>query len=688
MNFSIALIAATLFNATSAQEAPGEQAVLQEVQDPTPVLRQVDPDPTPLVCPFRGAIDYEPGAIECGRITVPENRERPDSRLIHLHYVRIVAWGDDEAEHRSDPVIYLTGGPGVGVDSYVGRLKDHPVAEYRDLYILEQRGIGASTDFCEQYGATAPAVSHAASVEEMQIAGAERMRLCFQEATAQGVDLSGYNTVENARDVKALREAIGLDDWNVWGISYGSHLGQMLLRVDPQGVRAIILDAIVPNDLAGLFDYDRIFQQLITNIVETCTDGAQCENIEARMWAAMTALRDDPIILQIDDSETHPLGQQWIPPAIAAFLPFSMAYEQDEHPAMAAVINAIADFAETRDPTVIAGLEALLASPGGAGGSGFSVSQGMSDAIRCNDGYVLGVLADYDETEPGRWSEFLGAREGAAYAVQVCEDEGLALRDRADYALVETDTPTLIVNGAWDPVTPPWLAEYIHEGMPGSRLIITPYAGHGPTRSMPDCAGPVMTAFFDDPDVGTLDAACLEDGLEPPVYVTLMKTRAPFIAAGLLADAPASFAGPGLWITGSILPLLIGAVMIPLGFFGRIIDRTPVSVIGADTGGARFSGWLAAVSGLVGLGLIGAGAYAASEISQTAILAGFANPAGYGAWLILASGLFGAVSLVFLARAFFGEERIRIGTLLGFAILGFAALSLTAFAFVWDLTPF
>ncbi len=687
MALAIGLFAAAFLNAAVAQEAPGEQTLLQEVQEPAPVLRQVDPQATSLICPFRGAIDYEPGDIECGRITVPENRERSDGRLIQLHYVRIAAWGEDDTEHRSDPVLYLTGGPGVGVESYVGRLRDHDVAEHRDLYILEQRGIGSSTDFCEQYAALAPEISHAVSMEEMAIAGAERMRLCFREAAAQGIDLSGYNTVENARDVQALREALGLESWNVWGISYGSHLGQMLLDVDPEGTRAIVLDAIVPNDLAGLFDYDRIFQQLITNIAETCTSGPQCDDLEARLWRAMESLRDDPVILEIDESEVYPRGQQWIPPAIAAFLPFSMAYEQDEHPAMVAVINAVAEFAETRDADVIAGLEAILASSEGTDDDGVSISQGMSDAIRCNDGYVHAVLADYDETEPGRWSGFLGTRAGAAYAAQVCEDEGLAPRDRAEYALVQTDVPTLIVNGAWDPVTPPWLAEYIHQNMPGSRLIITPFAGHGPTRSMPDCAGPVMTAFFDDPDVEALDATCLEEGLDPPVYVGLMETRAPFIAAGLVADAPASFVGPGLWLAGSVLPLLIGAVMIPLGFFGRIIDRTPVSVIGADTGGARFTGWLAAIAGLGGLSLIGYGAYAASEISQAAILVGFAKPAGYGAWMVLVSGLLGAASLGFLVRAFLGEERIRIGTLLGFFLLSIGALSLTAFAFVWDLTP-
>jgi len=692
------LMAAAAAVAAAAQAATGdidqaaapviENTVEVQADDPAGVtLRTVDPDPTPLVCPFRGSIDYDPGAVECGLITVPENREKPDSRLIQLHYVRIAAWGEDEADHRDDPVIYLTGGPGVGVGIYAARLKEHSVAEHRDLYILEQRGIGTSTDFCEQYASVAPAQTAATTMLEMEIAEAERMRRCFREAAAQGIDLSGYNTVENARDVKALREALGFDDWNVWGISYGSHLGQMLLREDPDGVRAIVLDAIVPNDLNGLFNYGRIFSKVVANFAGMCEGVAYCADLEARLWSAMESLRDDPLILEIEESEAFPSGKQWVPPAIVAFLPFSMAYEQSAYPAVPAVINALADFAETRDPRIIEGVEAVLAEPGGGGG-GVTVSQGMSNAIRCNDGYRAEALAAYTKTPPGRWDGVLGTREGLAYAARVCEEEGLAPRDRADYALVQSAVPTLIVNGAWDPVTPPWLAEYIHEAMPGSRLIITPYAGHGPTRSMPDCAGPVMTAFFDDPDLDALDATCLEEGEKAPEVAKLTPTVAPFLAAGLAADAPQSYAGPALWLGLPLFILMIGTVMIPMGFFGRLMSPAPSSTIKAGAPGARLVAWLAGLAALAGFGMIGAGAYVSSEYSETALLAGLAAPAPTGMWLVLVSGLLGLASLVLLIRAKTNGAGIRFGTLVGLPMMALAAAALAAFALTWDLGPF
>ena len=69
---------------------------------------------------------------------------------------------------------------------------------------------------------------------------------CARNAQAAGVDYAAYSTIENARDVKALRIALGFDKWNVWGISYGTLLGQAYIKEDPEGILAVALDAIVP----------------------------------------------------------------------------------------------------------------------------------------------------------------------------------------------------------------------------------------------------------------------------------------------------------------------------------------------------------------------------------------------------------------------------------------------------------
>ncbi|WP_199200430.1 alpha/beta hydrolase [Alkalicaulis satelles] len=661
-----------------------------EGERPAPTLNDgADIGPTPMVCPFKGAIDYEPGDISCGVITVPENRERDGSRLIQLHYVRIAATGQDEDEeaYREDPVIYLTGGPGVGVDGYVARLKDHDIAKTRDLYILEQRGIGASTSFCPHFNRLDPALNNARDLDKMMIANAERTALCFREAAAQGIDLSGYNTVENARDVRALRQALGYEQWNVWGISYGSHLGQMLLREDPDGVRALVLDAIVPNDVEGLFDFARLFDTLVANFDQDCSGARACRDLEARMFAAMESLRDDPIYLPAADSELVPGGEVWLPPALLAYLPFSMAYEEATYPFIPAVISNLADALQRRDQRVLDGLAVALSSDMGPGG-GFSMSPGMSAAVQCNDGYVHGEADTAEANADSRWAGLVISPAGARRAAQVCEEAGLFPRPRDQYALVQSEVPTLIVNGAWDPITPPWLAVYIHEAMPGSRYVETPYAGHGPTRSMPECGGQVMRDFFDTRDLDGLDASCLEEGPGAPEYEDLVWTTALFKMLALTPDAPASFTLPLIWAGLPSLILLLGFLMIPAALLARVIDKRPAADIAALTGGARLTAWLAALSALTGAALIGAGVSRLVEDADTALIAGLAQPAGAGLWLLVLTGLLGLASLALLIRTKLSGERVRIGSLTGLGLMGLSAVALTAFAIAFDLTAF
>mgnify|MGYP001824138181 FL=1 len=157
----------------------------------------------PVVCPFKGEIEYRPGDFDCFLLEVPENRENPDSRFIELHVVRLNSRWDKEdfednteetgldAGRRDDPVIYLTGGPGVKASYYVSKLRDHGILDHRDMYILEQRGIGFSDDFCPLYSNRLPSLNESQTFAESQEAGQKRFRLCAENARAAGIDLHG-----------------------------------------------------------------------------------------------------------------------------------------------------------------------------------------------------------------------------------------------------------------------------------------------------------------------------------------------------------------------------------------------------------------------------------------------------------------------------------------------------------------
>src|SRR5262249_31385626 len=80
----------------------------------------------------------------------------------------------------------------------------------------------------------------------------EASRQCYERLAGQGIDLSAYNTTESAADVADLRTALGIAEWNVYGVSYGTDLALTYLREHPQGIRTVTIDSVVPPHLASL----------------------------------------------------------------------------------------------------------------------------------------------------------------------------------------------------------------------------------------------------------------------------------------------------------------------------------------------------------------------------------------------------------------------------------------------------
>jgi pimeloyl-ACP methyl ester carboxylesterase len=653
-----------------------------------------------VVCPFKGKIDYEPGEIQCYLLEVPENREKPDSRFIELHVVKLNStWDDEEAEKddnkadengyelapgkRDDPIIYLTGGPGALVTYYVKRFKDHGIRTHRDMYILEQRGIGYSDDFCLFYSTRKPEIGNVATFEEHLAAGLTAAVDCAVNAAASGVDLSGYNTIENARDVKALRIALGYEQWNVWGISYGSILGQAYIKTDPEGILAVVLDAIVPLDVRNntwawrsVQWYDRDLQMLD----EICQSQPGCAtrypDLGQRIREATLSVQDDPIAVDVKDSENYPTGKAYFFTDVVAFLPFAFLYEQKEYPGLPGLIYAWAEAVENRDEDVFK----ALASLGGSFGDG---SQGMANATLCRDGdtevQAEALQADIEEF-PVLGSAITSA-ESLQRRVEMCLEHDMLPRDEAEYAPVETDLPALLIEGAMDPITPPPLAKAILPGFANGTYVEFPYAGHGPSRSV-ECAGDMLNAFFDNPTAEP-DLRCVDEMEEPKIHAPLFTTSfAPRVIVKAMENKK-SLIGPGIWAASSILIPLIGFLVLTVAPIGRRIDKRPA----APAGWARVTTWMAALFAVVSVAAFGAAIGATYKSSDILLLFGMVPWAKWAALAGLLAGIAGLVAVVRTVRAHM-NDRLPIGTLLGFLLTGLAAISLCVFLFAWGLGPF
>lgn len=183
-------------------------------------------------------VEAEKGAFE-----VPENRNDPNSRKIRLQFVRFKS----TSATPGDPIVYLAGGPGApGTGSLAGPRFALAMAlrEVGDVIAYDQRGTGLSTTMplCP---ASQP-MDPAAPVTRATLTAFQRVNLthCFDWWEKQGVDIDGYTTIENANDIEDLRRALGARKLNLWGISYGSHLGLAIMKYHTDAVNKAVLSGI------------------------------------------------------------------------------------------------------------------------------------------------------------------------------------------------------------------------------------------------------------------------------------------------------------------------------------------------------------------------------------------------------------------------------------------------------------
>lgn len=179
-----------------------------------------------------------------GTLDVPVRHGQPDGGTLEIAYVRI-QFGAQPSKRAH---LVLAGGPGAsGVDaawsiaSRGGRTARSLFG--RDVVGIDQRGAGRSRPslrLAVAYDIALDAPSDPAHwlhrVRTVSAAAAKSLR-------DDGIDLSAFTTAESAGDVEALRQALGIEQWVLWGQSYGSRLALEVLRRQPRHIESAVLVA-------------------------------------------------------------------------------------------------------------------------------------------------------------------------------------------------------------------------------------------------------------------------------------------------------------------------------------------------------------------------------------------------------------------------------------------------------------
>lgn len=185
------------------------------------------------------------GGIEEGTLLVPMDYDDPNGEQIALYVVRRHAADPDR---RIGSLLVNPGGPGFGgsVFAYNADLVyGQALLDRFDIIGWDPRGTGFSdpsvdcVDDFDRYFGLDSSPDTEAERQDLIDAGTEFGEACEE---AHGELLAHLGTADSARDMNAIREALGEDTISYFGFSYGSELGATWATMFPGTVRAAVLD--------------------------------------------------------------------------------------------------------------------------------------------------------------------------------------------------------------------------------------------------------------------------------------------------------------------------------------------------------------------------------------------------------------------------------------------------------------
>lgn len=431
----------------------------------------------------------------CGTIDVPEDYDRPDGRRIQLPVVIVHAI---KGPATADPLVYLPGGPGASAFGTLGLASDAaPLFRDRDLIVMEQRGNGEST----------PSL----------VCTEEDFAACHGRLTGDGIGLEQYSTANSARDLVELRRSLGIDEWNVWGVSYGVSTAFALLRIDEAATRSVILDSgseprdIARADLESILDgYTQLFRGCAADLACASTYG----DLRTKFLATFDRLRDAP--LPIDGTGLDAIVGS---PTMGGTGFALLTHQLQLSPGLTR-IPAFIDALDRGDLDAAIDILSGLAVPESPAPEGFDpardFSLGLYLSVYCAETPFTTVDTEPLQTlEP--WPDAVIEAVTPDY-LTYCRS-GVWPVPPVDPSVLEpvvTATRALFLAGEYDPLTPPRQSEIGSVGFSNATVVTVTGATHG-LIPVDECATLIAAAFVDDPD-RTVDQSCLTDR-QPPVFV-------------------------------------------------------------------------------------------------------------------------------------------------------------------------
>ncbi|GAA1312342.1 alpha/beta hydrolase [Pseudonocardia xinjiangensis] len=228
-------LAGTAIAVPAAEVAP--------VADPEP-----DYTPPPVAWGPCSAAQLQAVSAQCGFVEVPLDYSAPQQAKIKLA-VSMVKHTTPQAQYQGVMLVNPggPGGSGFGLSLLGSAVPDNVGASY-DWVGFDPRGVGSSQPAlsCVPDYAGYNRPDYDPDTPGSEAAWLKRAESYAKACGAKNGDLLNHiTTVDSADDMESIRKALGADQINYYGFSYGTYLGQVYATLFPDRVRRMVLDSVV-----------------------------------------------------------------------------------------------------------------------------------------------------------------------------------------------------------------------------------------------------------------------------------------------------------------------------------------------------------------------------------------------------------------------------------------------------------
>ncbi len=436
----------------------------------------------------------------CANLAVPLDPEAPQGETIDLFVARIPA---RMAQPQPDPLLLITGGPGQSaVDFYLQLGTAFAAARReRDIILVDQRGTGRSAlgfecDF--PLGM------------DFQIAETDLLERLVSDCLVNlDRDPRFFTTSVAVRDLEAVRRELGVEQWNIYGVSYGSRVAQHYLRRYPQHVRSVVLDGVVPAPLALGPEIASNAQEALDAIFARCARDAACAarfgDLPRTFSNVMSRLETSPVSVARINADSGEPEQVLVNAEYLMGVTRLFSYSSLSASLLPLIID---EAAQGRFDMLLAQAERIADS------LERSLSLPMHNSVICSEDYPFAA----PDSSKATAEAYLGSSIMDAFGV-ICAQWPRGVVDADFKQPLVSDHPVLLLSGANDPATPARYADETIAGGLGAALhLVARDQGH--VMAAIGCVPGLMREFFAAGSAEGLDGACLERVTTMPFFIS------------------------------------------------------------------------------------------------------------------------------------------------------------------------